>query len=205
MLLVAGAAVALYVWRRSASDFPQISSTSLDQWRAYGGDWHVANGMITDRADGLGDKLIAGPKNYGDYSVSADMRFDSAPGDPQFGDAGLLLRVRDPAIGVDAHRGFYTGLRLDDHTLQIGAQSFTYREVASTVFPRDIHPGRWYRLTFAAVGCTFHASVEDMETKDQAQVSYVEPACKPLTGQIGLRSYYARASWRDVRVRLVHP
>jgi len=206
ILLLAGAAIAaVLAWQHSASDFPQISATSLDQWQVYGGNWHTDGHVITDRSDGLGDKLIAGPKKYGNYSLSAEVRFDSAPGDPQFGDAGLLLRVMDPAIGVDAHRGFYAGVRLDDHSLQIGAQSFTYREVANTVFPRDLHPGHWYRLTFAANGCTFHASLQDPETQDQAEVSYVEPGCKPLTGQVGLRSYYARASWRDLKVKLLQP
>jgi hypothetical protein len=123
-------------------------------------------------------------------------------GDPQFGDAGLLLRVQDPTIGVDAHRGYYAGLRLDDHTLLIGAQSFAFREVANAQFPHEIHTGRWYRLTFAAQGCTFHASVEDLETNDRADVSYVEQSCTPLQGQIGLRSYYAKASWRRLKVKL---
>jgi hypothetical protein len=196
--IVAGA----IFWIHRSSVFPELDASSQDHWHAYGGDWHLMNGVMTDRMDGRGDKIIAGPKNYGNYVVTAEMRFDSMSGDPQFGDAGLLLRVQDPTIGVDAHRGYYAGLRLDDHTLLIGAQSFAFREVANAQFPHEIHTGRWYRLTFAAQGCTFHASVEDLETNDRADVSYVEQSCTPLQGQIGLRSYYAKASWRRLKVKL---
>jgi hypothetical protein len=189
-------------WVHRSNVFPELAASSLDQWHAYGGDWHMADGVMTDRSSGRGDKIVAGPKDYGNYVVSAEMRFDSMPGDPQFGDAGLLLRVQDPAIGVDAHRGYYVGLRPDDHTLLIGAHSFSFREVATTPFPHEIHTGRWYRLTFASEGCTFHASVVDLETDDKAEVSYVEQSCTPLQGQVGLRSYYAKASWRRLKVKL---
>ena len=149
---------------------------------------------------GGGTSILAGPTNYGNYSVTAEMRFDSIPVDPVFGDAGLLLRVEDPAIGVDAHRGYYAALRLDDHTLLIGVQSFSFREVATAQFPHALQTGRWYELTFTAHDCTFHASAQDVLTGDRTDVSYVEQACRPLRGQIGLRSYYAKASWRRLRV-----
>ncbi|HTF67369.1 MAG TPA: family 16 glycoside hydrolase [Edaphobacter sp.] len=201
LVVIVGAGT--FQWILHSSDFPELSASSMDQWHSYGGDWHVADGVITDRIDGRGDKIIAGPKNYGNYTVTAELRFDSTSGDPQFGDAGLLVRVQDPAIGVDAHRGFYAGLRLDDHTLLIGSQSFTFREMATAQFPHEIRTGRWYRLTFASTGCTFHASVEDTETSDRTEVSYVERSCSPLQGQIGLRSYYAKASWRRLKVKLI--
>ena len=200
--IMAISGVAWLSWLRRSSDFPELSLSSIDRWQTYGGDWHIADGVITDRTDGRGDKIVAGPKNYGDYTVTAELRFDSSSGDPQFGDAGLILRVQDPAIGVDAHRGFYAGLRLDDRTLIIGSHSFTFRELANVQFPHEIRTGRWYLLTFTANGCTFHASVEDTETNDRADVSYVEGSCTPLQGQIGLRSYYAKASWRRLKVKL---
>lgn len=201
-VLAAGVAVTVH-WLRYSSDFPELSAASMDHWQSYGGDWHITDGIITDRIDGRGDKIIAGPKNYGDYTVTTELRFDSTSSDPQFGDAGVLIRVQDPAIGVDAHRGFYAGLRLDDHTLLIGAQSFSFREMATAQFPHEVKTGRWYRLTFASTGCTFHASIEDTETNDHTDVSYVEHACSPLRGQVGLRSYYAKASWRRLKVKLI--
>ena len=202
-IAIAAISVAAVQWFNRSSDFPELSSSSMDRWQTYGGDWHIADGVITDRADGRGDKIIAGPKNYGDYTLTAELRFDSISGDPQFGDAGLILRVLDPSIGVDGHRGFYAGLRLDDHTLIIGSEAFTFRELANAQFPHEIRTGRWYLLTFTAKGCTFHASVKDTETSDRTDVSYVERSCTPLQGQIGLRSYYAKASWRRVKIKLI--
>ena len=178
------AVVLIVRWVRPTGDYPEISSSVTDQWQAYGGDWHVSDGILTDRTDGRGDMMLTGPANHGDYNITSEIRFDSIAGDPQYGDAGMVIRVQDPAIGVDAHRGFYAGLRLDDHTLLIGAQSFTFRELANTQLTHEIHTGRWYRMTFAVTGCTFHASAEDMETKDHAEVSYVEPSCSPVQGQV---------------------
>ncbi len=185
---------------RQRHRFPRIDEADASSWREFGGDWHLLDGTYTDRADGRGDKLVAGPLDQGEYDVSSDLRFDAAPEDPTFGDAGLLLRVLDPAIGVDALRGYYAGLRLDDHMLLIGTMSFGFRELATAPFPHELRTGHWYRLSFSSKACTFHARAEDTETKENVELSYVEQACDPVYGQVGLRSYYVKASWRDLKV-----
>ncbi len=208
-LLAAGACVlfagvAAYVrWNARAHTFPLFEERSAANWQAYGGDWALENGIYTDRVNGRGDKLVGGPQNYGNYSVATDLRFDTEPGDPRFGDAGLLLRVQNPRIGVDAHQGYYAALRLDDHALIIGAMNFSFRELATTPFPHAIHAMHWYRLTFTARECTFHVQAEDLQTREGATLSYVEHDCSPIRGQVGVRSYYSRASWRDLQVHLL--
>ena len=180
--------------------FPTFDDKDSASWHSYGGNWVLNDGVYTNRADGRGDKLVAGPQNLGDYSVSSDLRFDTPAGDPQFGDAGLLLRVLDPNVGVDAHRGYYAALRKDDHVLLIGAMSFYFRELATTPFPHEIRNGHWYHLTFTSRECTFHLRAEDPATQESAEVSYVERSCSPRQGQVGIRSYYAKASWRNLQV-----
>lgn len=191
------------IWKGRAHPFPRFSSQDAASWRSFGGDWSLQDGVFTDHSDGRGDKLVGGPADQGSYAVSAGVRFDAAPQDPSFGDAGLLLRVRDPAIGVDAMRGYYAALRQDDHMLLIGSMAFGFRELATTPFPHELHPGRWYRLTFTAKGCTFLLSAEDAVTGETAELSYVEQTCDPDAGQVGIRSYYAKASWRDLQVRVL--
>ena len=128
------------------------------RWQAYGGDWLLHDGIYTDRANGRGGQAGGRPPHGRRLCpVSADVRFDTAPEDLQFGDAGLLLRGCDPAVGVDQHRGYYAALREDDHMLMIGAMAFSFRELATTPFPHEIRSGHWYRLTFTARGCTFRA------------------------------------------------
>ena len=185
---------------RARHTFPALNERSAAAWHSYGGEWNLADDVYSNRADGRGDKLVGGPASLGDYAVSSLLRFDTAPGDPSFGDAGILLRVLDPAIGVDAHRGYYAALRPDDHALLIGSMNFYFRELATTPFPHELHSGRWYRLTFTARACTFFLHAEDTETHEMAELSYVERDCSPRRGQIGLRSYYAKASWRDLQV-----
>ena len=202
-VLVCAGATGYLQWRARAGTLPSFDESYAANWHPYGGDWLMQNMMYTDRSDGRGDKLLAGPLDLGEYSVSADMRFDMPPANFSFGDAGLLLRVVEPSLGVDAHRGFYAGLRSDDHALIVGSMNNTYRELATTPFPREIRSGRCYHLTFSAQGCTFRFQVVDPETKESAELSYVEHACTPLHGQIGLRSYYAKASWRNLQVSML--
>ena len=200
MLLCALLAIFWVHLHRQRDRFPRIDDADASSWREFGGDWHLLDGTYTNRADGRGDKLVAGPVEEKNYSVSSDLRFDTPPEDSTFGDAGLLLRVLDPAIGVDALRGYYAGLRLDDHMLLIGTMSFGFRELATAPFPHELRTGHWYRLTFSSKACTFHARAEDTETKESVELSYVEQACDPVNGQVGLRSYYVKASWRDLKV-----
>ena len=203
--VIAAAGAGWHVYHDNRGRFPQFDARDSTRWQAYGGDWMLRDGVYTNRANGRGDKLVGGPRNEGDYTVSAGLRFDTAPEDPQFGDAGLLLRVLDPGEGVDQHRGYYAALRPDDHMLLIGGMAFSFRELATTPFPHEIRSGHWYRLTFTAHGCTFRVHAEDTETKEAADVSYVERECTPRQGQVGLRSYYAKASWRDLQVVPLKP
>ena len=199
--LVAVVLVAALVQRISAGRrYPRFVPEDAGSWHSYGGDWSLADGVYTNRSDGRGDKLLAGATDAGNYAVSSDFRFDTAPQDLSFGDAGLLLRVRDPAIGVDAMRGYYAGLRQDDHMLLVGKMSFGYRELATTYFPHELHTGRWYHLTLTSSGCTFTFRAVDTVTNESAELSYVEQACDPPNGQVGIRSYYAKASWRNFAV-----
>ena len=194
----------LLYWARGWHRFPRFDEDDAADWHAYGGDWHLQDEVFSNRADGRGDKLVAGPVSEGNYDVSADLRFDTAAEDPTFGDAGLLLRVMDPTVGVDALRGYYAARRLDDHVLLIGAMSFGFRELATTSFPHELRTGHWYHLTFTSQGCTFHVRAEDTATRESADLSYVEHSCEPLQGQVGLRSHYAKASWRNLHVRPLH-
>ncbi len=187
----------------SAGRYPAMSARDVDQWHTFGGQWSLTNGIYTDRMDGRGDRAVVGPLDAGDYTVSSDLRFDTPSGDNEFGDAGLVLRVTNSGIGVDAFRGYYAGLRLDDHALLIGAMTFDFRELANTGFPHQLRTGHWYHLDFTARGCTFLLKATDPETNDTAEVSYVEPSCTQTRGQVGVRSYYAKTSWRDFQVHLL--
>lgn len=203
VVCVIALAFALVQMLHPSHRFPAFTQANMAAWHSFGGKWTLRDGIFTDHADGRGDKLIAGPTNHGDYAVSTDVRFDSAAEDTTFGDAGLVLRVTDPGEGVDTFRGYYAALRLDDHVLLIGTMDFDFAEVATIPFPHELHVGRWYHLTFTARGCNFDVRAEDTVTKEHAEVSYVEQVCHPLRGQAGIRSYYARASWRNFQVKLL--
>lgn len=56
----------------------------MSEWTAYGGNWHVENGVVRNESDDRGPKLVAGSERLSDYEVSADVQLTSL-----FGDAGF--------------------------------------------------------------------------------------------------------------------
>jgi hypothetical protein len=44
----------------------------MDEWKAVGGDWTIANGVIYNNSNERGSKLLTGSSAWGDYAVNAD-------------------------------------------------------------------------------------------------------------------------------------
>ena len=113
------------------------------------------------------------------------------------GNAGFLVRVSDPAIGTDAHVGYYVGLSND--SIFLGRQGYDWTELASAPLsgPRT---GTWYSVSARAVGCDFEISAKRAGSNEvPVALSYTDPDCAE-TGAIGVRDFEANASFREVRV-----
>jgi hypothetical protein len=51
----------------------QLLDGKMDEWKAVGGDWTIANGAIYNKSYERGSKLLTGSSGWGDYTVSADV------------------------------------------------------------------------------------------------------------------------------------
>ena len=166
----------------------------MDEWTAFGGAWQLNNGYILNDSDDIGAKLITGSKTLRDYRITSDIRLTNA-----FGDAGLLVRVRNAEEGTNAFNGYYAGIRLPNQLL-LGKMDFGFRPLARVVVKDGVHPGTWYVLAVEAKECTLVATASTSEGKLLATATAIDSDGCHTHGAFGLRSFEAGGSWKNIRV-----
>ncbi len=173
---------------------PDFSQDATEHWTAYAGAWETVGRSMRNDSDDRGAKLITGSPYWRDYTVDADVQLLGP------GDAGLIARVRDAETGVDAYSGFYAGLRTADGLLVLGRAEHGWYEFPHTAMPGGVHPFRWYHLQLRVTGCDVSASATAYDTGQHATSTRRMHTC-PVSGAIGLRSYYSGGIWRNLSVR----
>jgi signal transduction histidine kinase len=198
--LAIAAALAVALWcffERSHQDSPSPHFASFDKrddWTAYGGTWEAVDDTMRNNSDERGAKLMAGSKDWKNYSVEADVQPLG-----QFGDAGLILRARNEEEGVDAYNGYFAGLRTLDDSLILGRADFGWREYQVVPVNPRINTQTWYHLKFLAYECDFVA----IATSPSGQMTTAALRNKNClrSGRFGLKSYATGALWRNVQIR----
>lgn len=168
-------------------------------WDPISGNWSFHDNIISNAHYGRGDMLILEHPEGGDFRISADVRFDLLFEETHYGDAGLILRATDPQPGVDSYKGYYAGFRPDSQTLVLGRASYDWRLLQETKLATPIASGAWYHLELAAHGCDLEVEARPADGSASTSIRYTDPHCL-TTGVGGLRSFYADASWRNVRM-----
>jgi hypothetical protein len=168
-------------------------------WQPISGRWSSISDTITNANYGRGDMLIATHSRGGNYRISADIRFDLLFADTHYGDAGLVIRTTDPEPGVDSYQGYYAGLRPDDQSVVLGRASFDWHELRATRLAVPVAVGNWYHLEISADGCHLAVVATPESEGLPTRIDYQDDHCL-VSGVAGLRSFYAQASWRNVKI-----
>ncbi|HTX40646.1 MAG TPA: hypothetical protein VMD25_02370 [Acidobacteriaceae bacterium] len=168
-------------------------------WLPISGNWTVHGNVVSNAHYGRGDMMLFRHPDGGDYSISAQVRFDLLFEDTHYGDAGLIIRTSDPQPGVDSYKGYYAGLRPDSQTVVLGRASYEWRLLREVKLAVPISSGEWYSLTLAAHGCTLEVTAAPTNQGPATELRYQDTACL-TSGVAGLRSFYADASWRNVKI-----
>jgi hypothetical protein len=194
--LIAGVFAA---WRSGWGRTQGKRDGSLAAWRPISGHWTERAGILANSNYGRGDMLIARRPQGTNYRISADLRFDLLFSETQYGDAGLVIRTTDPEQGVDSYQGYYAGLRPAEQTVVLGRASYDWRQLEATKLSTPVSEGTWYHLELAAQGCRLTVTATPDGGRPATRIDYQDNKC--LTeGVAGLRSFYAQASWRDVKI-----
>jgi len=155
-------------------DFP---SNGPNNWVNFGGGWQQLGGRYYSESYNLpGVKSVAMGTAFSDCTYDVNVTIQNAATQ-----AGMLLRVSNPANGVDAYSGYYAGISTDGQVL-LGKSSNGYATLGSASMPISV--GTSYHLRVVAKGASLQFYVGDMSNPKLA-VSDASFA----SGAIGLRQY----------------
>jgi signal transduction histidine kinase len=172
----------------------QLTADHAREWTPIGGRWVFQDGLIENRhSDVRGPKLMSGSEQWGNYSLTADLKFGS-----ERGDMGIIIRARDESVGIDAYNGYYVGLRMGGGLI-IGRSNYGWVEARPVDFPGGVQAERWYRMHVVAYRCNIAASIQNLKTGETAWIAFEERKCVE-TGRIGLRSVDVEGAWRNVAI-----
>lgn len=200
VVLAAALAVGfLFVRRMKSSIGLNDGYQSMQGWQPISGRWTERAGVFSNPNYGRGDMLIAQHSQGADYRISAEIRFDLLFPETHYGDAGLVIRTTDPEQGVDSYQGYYAGIRPDNQTVVLGRASYEWIELKTKPLNKPISLGSWYRLELEARACNLTVTVTPADGGAATRIDYEDINCV-TEGVAGLRSFYAQASWRDVKI-----
>ena len=160
----------------------------------YGGAWFYKDNAIhtalnEDGRSGAGTKVIASTTQFSDFIYSADVTVRSA------GDAGLVFRVSDPAIGSEAYKGYYVGINPTTGMVELGKSSNNrWVVIESAKFPSSVNTT--YNVKVKAVGenITVFVNGDSNPLIDATDKEFSK-------GSIGLRSYNAMTTVDNLMVQ----
>ncbi|MGF7082817.1 family 16 glycoside hydrolase [Mucilaginibacter sp. UYCu711] len=136
-----------------------------------------------------GSKIVATGTNFTDFIYTADVKVTSP------GDAGLMFRVSDPAIGANAYKGYYVGLNPVKGTLELGkANGKEWKVLASIKYPVKLNEN--YNVKIEAVGSNFKVFINGSGTPS---ITAADNEFK--AGSIGLRTYNALATLDNLEIK----
>jgi hypothetical protein len=164
-------------------------------WVFYGGGWFWKDGQVNSASNagsggyGInGSKYVANGTDFKDFTYQADVKINTA------GDAGLMFRVSNPAIGPDAYEGYYVGLNQLTGTVQLGkASDQKWIVLSSEKYPVEMN--KMYTLKIVAKGDKF-----DIFINGSAKAILSATDGQYRSGSIGLRAYKALASFDSVKI-----
>ncbi|MEV4707922.1 family 16 glycoside hydrolase [Actinoplanes sp. NPDC049316] len=106
------------------------------------------------------------------------------------GDAGVVFRATQPAVGTDAYRGYYAGLTTTGRII-LGKADKNWRQLASAAFP--VTRGARYHLRIEATGTTIKVYADSTLKLTVTDATFT-------TGATGVRVFNTAASFDNISI-----
>ena len=136
-----------------------------------------------------GEKIVLRGSTPNNFTASVVIDFQ---GNDRSRDAGILLRVTAPAVGFDAQRGYFVGIKPVENALLFGRMDGVRWTELKRV-PCVVDTDRETELQVTAVGSEFKVHVNGKPVLNCNDDTYP-------TGAVGLRVVNTAAIFRDFRV-----
>lgn len=171
-----------------------FATTGGAGWNTYGGTWSARGGSYTVTAGGeVGPKALIGSTGWRNYTVTADVTITSASGD-----AGVIARVSNPAVGVDSYDGYLAFFDVGAKTLDLAREDGGYEPFASVRVP--VSAGTTYRLSLRVQGSRLTTSITPAAGGATTRLSFTDPYASFGSGLAGLRDHAGTATFSQVRI-----
>ncbi|MCA9034595.1 MAG: glycoside hydrolase family 43 protein [Planctomycetaceae bacterium] len=123
-----------------------------------------------------GEKILLNALVPNDFTASININFN---GNSESTDAGLLFRTTAPAVGFDAQRGYFVGLKPKENTVLLGKMDGRqWKELIRK--PVSIDVSKEQRLSVTVVGDEISVKVNGIAVLSQTDSAYA-------SGTVGLR------------------
>ena len=179
----------LYAQKIFGESFEEPPALAVAGWKAYGGTWAVDGAGAFEVKPDLGAKLVRDAPPLTDGIVECDVRLASDQGL----NAGLILRVGDPRPGADAWTGYEISLSASQQTLLLGRHRNDFQLLKSV--PAPVTAGQWHHLRVEMMGPTLRIFLDGGA---HPLIGFTDSDRPILAGQVGLRTWGAGASFRNL-------
>lgn len=169
------------------------SASPVAGFQAYGGDWRVADGVVSVGPD-AGPKLVARGLEVAAGTVGVEMWLTDA----RAGNVGLVVKVTDPGVGADRFNGYEIALDASTQTLRLGRHRQNFEPIRDV--PCRVPTNEWIpvvaRLTDTAV---------EVSVNDRCILRYEDQEHPLRRGGVGLRPWQREARYRNFWVQTDGP
>jgi hypothetical protein len=166
----------------------------VSEWTPYGGVWHLNDGMVTNRSDEGGAKLVTGSSDWTDYQVTADIQIRGSDGD-----VGIVVRASHLRKGVDALHSYYATLQTETEALVLGVANDNHLDRLPKRVTGGFHSRTWYRLHVVVVGCEMAAEAINLTTGDATYAALLDGRTDCFrSGKMALQSNHGGGAWKNI-------
>ncbi len=179
----------LYDQRIFGESFEEAPGMVFKAFKDYAGNWIGADNTVSV-SGGEGVKLVH-DQVFSDGSIEVEMKFGEKKDV-----AGLIVRVSDPGKGGDNFNGYEISLNAKSKELFLGKHVKDWRPIHNVKV--DIDPDQWHRLRVEMSGSRLRLFLDGGET---ALIDYTDNAGPLLEGSVGLRTWGADVSFRNLTIK----
>lgn len=203
IMFLAAAAVVWWVQSRASENkLPFVDSFArrdVHGWHPYGGAWRTENGAMVARSLERGAKIVIGSPSWTDYEASADVQLRGHDGD-----LGLVVRVEDPAVGMDSYTGYFAGVRINDSALVLGRSDTHWPSITPVYVKGGVQTQQWFHLRVMVFGCQVVAEVTNLSTRDVTTAGLDDSGARCIrSGRVALRTTDSAGAWRNLRINRI--